>query len=39
MRQLGVKWSNFIDSSNWHLEKSIEIRDKEEEYDLKIKLD
>jgi len=33
-----VKWSNFITSSNWYIEKAIEIRDKADEYDLKIKL-
>lgn len=33
-----AKWSNFIDSSNWYIEKAIEIRDKADEYDLKIQL-
>jgi len=33
-----VKWSDFIASSNWYIEKAIEIRDKADEYDLKIRL-
>lgn len=34
-----VKWSKFKTSSNWYIEKAIEIRDKADEYDLKIQLD
>ncbi|MEQ9219111.1 MAG: TIR domain-containing protein [Cyclobacteriaceae bacterium] len=34
-----VKWLEFKANSNWYLEKAIEIRDKADEYTLKIQLD
>lgn len=34
-----VKWSKFEDSSNWYIEKAIEIRDNADQYNLKIQLD
>ncbi|MEX0720601.1 MAG: hypothetical protein WD059_08035 [Balneolaceae bacterium] len=33
-----VKWSKFIASSNWYIEKAIEIRNKADEYKLKVQL-
>jgi len=33
-----VRWRDFIESSNKYIEKAIEIRDKADEYDLKIQL-
>jgi len=34
-----VKWSDFLNSSEYYIEKAIEIRDNETDYFIKINLD